>query len=93
MLGYNTHNYKPKPTERNALRTQDRFFGFSLNLQRVIDELWLDDRHPRFGESAGRTHRFVHFATEFFNLPYTSVRVGTWRNEYRGRIIESYYDP
>lgn len=83
VLGYNARNYKPKPDDPYTMRYQDRFVGVSLNLQRIVDELWMGERHPKWGESAGRTHRFTHFATEFLNLPYTSVAAGTWTTEYQ----------
>ncbi|MGE5783649.1 MAG: DUF2279 domain-containing protein [Myxococcales bacterium] len=85
VLGYNSRNYRPR-TPLNVTRYQDRFIGVSLNLQRIVDELWLGKRHPKFGESAGNAHRFTQFATEFFNLPYTSIPVGTWTNEYHRPI-------
>ena len=93
VLGYNTLNYKPKPAEPHPTRYQDRFIGISLNLQRVVDELWTSNRHPRFGASASRMHGLVHFATEFFNIPYTSLRLGTWRTEYHGHTSVQFYDP
>lgn len=82
VLGYNTRNYRPKVQDPTVTRYQDRFIGVSLNLQRIIDELWLGKRHPRFGESAGPVHRFMHFGAEFFSLPFTSLPLGTWTNEY-----------
>lgn len=82
VLGYNTRNYRPKVPDPTVTRYQDRYIGVSLNLQRIIDELWLGKRHPRFGESAGPVHRFMHFGAEFFNLPFTSLPIGTWTNEY-----------
>jgi hypothetical protein len=81
VLGYHTRNYKPRPDDRHTTRYQDRYLGVSLNLQRVIDEIWLGERHPQYGASASRTHRFVHFATEFLNAPFTSVQLGTWTTE------------
>ncbi len=80
VLGYNTRNYRPR-TDPHVPRYQDTFIGVSLNLQRVVDELWMG-RHPQWGKSASRAHRFTHFATEFLNVPYTSLPLGTWRNEY-----------
>lgn len=82
VLGYNTRNYRPRVQDPTVTRYQDRFIGVSLNLQRIIDELWLGKRHPRFGESAGPVHRFMHFGAEFFSLPFTSLPLGTWTNEY-----------
>jgi hypothetical protein len=82
VLGYNARNYRPKVADPHVTKYQDTFIGISLNLQRVVDELWMG-RHPRWGESASRTHRFTHFATEFLNVPYTSLALGTWRNEYQ----------
>ncbi|HEY5958490.1 MAG TPA: DUF2279 domain-containing protein, partial [Polyangiaceae bacterium] len=81
VLGYHTRNYKPRPDDPHTTRYQDRYVGISLNLQRIVDELWLGKRHPQYGESAGRTHRFVHFATEFLNVPYTSLQLGTSTTE------------
>lgn len=83
VLGYNTRNYRPRVADPDVPKYQDRFIGISLNLQRIVDELWLGERHPRPGHDAGRLHRVAHFATEFFNVPYTFVPVVTWTNEYR----------
>jgi hypothetical protein len=93
VLGYNTQHYKPRPDGPHPTRYQDRFIGISLNLQRIVDELWMGERHPTFGASAGRAHGFMHFATEFFNIPYTSLRLGTWRTEYHGHVSVQFNDP
>ena len=76
VIGFNAENYRPRPTEVDALQRQHIYLGVSINLQRLADELWLG-RHPRFGDDAGRTHRFTQFATEFFNLPFTAVPILT----------------
>jgi hypothetical protein len=82
VVGFNTQNYRPRPVEENPLQKQHLFLGLSLNLQRVVDELWLSERHPRFGDSAGRGHRFVQFLTEFFSLPLTTAPVVRWERQH-----------
>ena len=90
VLGFGTENYRPRPEEPHALQRQRIYIGFSLNMQRVVDELWLSSRHPKFGDSAGPGHRFTQFMTEFFNLPFTAQPVLTIeRPHYR----HSYVDP
>jgi hypothetical protein len=81
VLGYHTRNYRPREADRHISKYQDRYLGISLNMQRIVDELWMG-RHPESGKSKGRVHRLTRFATEFFNLPYTSLPVVTWTNEY-----------
>jgi hypothetical protein len=81
VVGYHTRNYRPKETDRHLTKYQDRYIGISLNMQRIVDELWMG-RHPQFGKSKSRVHRLTRFAAEFFNLPFTSVPVATFTNEY-----------
>lgn len=83
VLGYNSRNYRPKTDDPHVMKYQDRFIGISLNLQRIVDELWLGERHPKWGASASRAHRFTHFATEHLNAPFTSLPLGTWTTEYQ----------
>jgi len=80
VVGYGTRNYRPR-TDPSLPRYQETFIGISLNLQRLVDELWTGERHPKWGKSASRLHRFTHFATEFLSVPYTTLPVGTWVNE------------
>ncbi|MES1158129.1 MAG: DUF2279 domain-containing protein, partial [Haliangium ochraceum] len=82
VLGYNARNYLPLPEDPRVTQYQDRFVGVSLNLQRIVDELW-QGRHPRLGKSGTPGHGVAHFASEFFNLPYTTLPLGTWRNVHR----------
>jgi hypothetical protein len=82
VLGFNTQNYRPRPVQPDAMQTQSIFIGFSLNMQRVVDELWLD-RHPRIGDSANAGHRFAQFMTEFFSLPFTTLPVFTLERQHR----------
>jgi hypothetical protein len=77
VIGFNTQGYRPRPDDLRVLQRQRTFVGVSLNMQRVVDELWLGDRHPKPGDSAGPGHRFVQFMTELFNLPFTSAPVFT----------------
>jgi hypothetical protein len=83
VVGYNAHNYRPKPVDPNVVRTQHSFFGLSLNVGRLIDEIWLGQRHPKYGASASRGHRLTQFGAEFFNLPFTSVPLVSWKHESR----------
>jgi hypothetical protein len=90
VLGFNTQNYRPRPAEENALQRQRIFIGLTLNLQRVVDELWLSDRHPKHGDSACPGHRFAQFMTEYFNLPFTTLPVFTLERQH---IKHSFVDP
>jgi hypothetical protein len=83
VVGFNAHNYRPKPVDPDVMRTQHTFFGLSLNVGRLIDEIWLGERNPKHGASASRGHRFTQFGAEFFNLPYTSVPLVSWKSQNR----------
>ncbi len=82
VAGYNTENYRPRATVEHPTQHQRLFFGFTINWQRIVDEIWLDTRHPRFGDSAGRTHRVAQFATEHFGLPFTTLRMFTFESSH-----------
>ncbi|MBS1120717.1 MAG: hypothetical protein H6Q90_2945 [Deltaproteobacteria bacterium] len=67
-LGYQAVNYKPMPVDGGD-RTQDLFFGASINLQEMFDSLG----HRGAGASV------LHFVTEMYQVPYTTLRVGGFR--------------
>ena len=64
-IGYRAVNYKPVPSDGSE-RSQELFLGVSLNLQAMIDSMT--------GRGAGAG--VLHFVTEIYQAPYTTLRVG-----------------
>ena len=78
VVGFNAEHYLPNPTggvtDRNPER-QHLFFGFALNLQEVLNQLFFRD-HPRERDSRAREFTrglFVDWAAEHVQLPFTAV--------------------
>jgi hypothetical protein len=70
-LGYGTRGYKPVPDPIEPVR-QELSLGFSVNFQRVFDELlWPRHGMPNTGVQV------VHFVNEVYQVPYTRVPVVT----------------
>jgi len=64
-VGYAAVNYKPIPVD-DAVAQQELFIGGSINLQAVVDSY--------MGGGAGKGA--LHFVTEVFQPPYTTLRAG-----------------
>jgi hypothetical protein len=62
-VGYQTRGYRP--VIEGSERSQDLFAGVSLNLQGVLDRV-----------VTGRAAGAVHFMTEMYQVPYTTLRAG-----------------
>jgi Predicted periplasmic lipoprotein (DUF2279) len=72
VIGFGSRNYKPTPApEDMTTRQQDLFFGFTLDMQEVIDET-LGGRRSR---AARWTHNVGHTIFEFANAPFTTVQL------------------
>lgn len=65
MAAFRATGYKPTPAAQ-VLREQDLFFGIGLNAQALLAD-WFGTRSG--GATAGQ------LATEFFSVPYATVRV------------------
>jgi hypothetical protein len=63
--GFNALHYKPIPEMDDARRQQNLFLGISLNLQPLLD-----------GTTSGGG-RALRFLTEVYQVPYTTLRVGS----------------
>jgi hypothetical protein len=64
-IGYRARNYLPLPDD-GADRSQDLFAGVSLDVQAMADAIT--------GRGVGA--RVLHFATELYQPPFTTLRVG-----------------
>jgi hypothetical protein len=71
-VGFHAAHYKPDDTD-SAPHTQSLFLGVSLNLQRLVDRLFMPSAGQRATPSAGA--RVLRFATEVVQVPYTMVPV------------------
>jgi hypothetical protein len=71
-VGYGTRGYKPVPDPPEVVR-QELSLGFSVNFQRVFDELlW-----PKHGPPATGV-QVMHFVNEVYQPPYTRVPIVTF---------------
>jgi hypothetical protein len=70
VAGFETRNYKPRPSEPDARRRQSLFVGASINLQHVLERA--------FGGPPRHTaHRMGHAFFEVYSPPYTTWRMAT----------------
>jgi hypothetical protein len=71
-LGFQSINYKPIPTDPDAIASQHLFLGAAINLQAALEDIY-GERYER-GRSHV-THHVGHFLFEFVSPPYTTLRV------------------
>ena len=78
-FGFRARDYAPPALDWSIQPRQEIFFGLSFDVQHMFDELFgLIDDPPTV---AVASERMAHWVTEYFALPYTSVRVVSFDRE------------
>jgi hypothetical protein len=72
-VGYQAAHFRPEYADPNDHK-QDLFVGLQLNVQRIVDNALMPS--ARSGKKPGGGTRALHFCTEIFQVPFTTLRVG-----------------